>query len=133
MAADGYQPDFKTNTQFFTAMSKPVDNSGLDAQKYVHKLQRTWYSTNAKGAFIGSTFNVPVGTVAIKETYDGAGAASAHYVMVKKATDTWYYEVRKIDGSVDPSAPSGDNVAMCVGCHQAFKTTDYLGGTAITN
>jgi hypothetical protein len=132
-AANGpgaYAADFKTSAAFFTKMSKSVDNSGLDAAKFVHKLQRTWYSANAKEVLGGV---VPVGTVAIKETSDAQGAAAAHYVMVKKATDTWSYEVRKPDGTVDAAAPKGDNVATCHGCHTAFKTADYLGGATFTN
>lgn len=129
-----YQNDFKTSAQFFTQMSKAVDNSGLDASKYVHKLQRTWFSSNVKGALSGTSLDLPTGTVAIKETYDGSGAPMAHLVMVKKSKDTWHYEVRKAsDGAVDASAPSGNNAAMCFGCHAAFKDKDYLGGTAITN
>ncbi|MFZ5472119.1 MAG: hypothetical protein ACOZIN_22030 [Myxococcota bacterium] len=128
-----YRADFKSSTLFFTQMSKPVDNFGLDANKYVHKLQRTWYSANVQGALAGSTLDVPVGTVAIKETYDGAGNPSAQVVMVKKAKDTWFYEVRKTDGTVDAAAPSGDNVPACHGCHSVFKEKDYLAGTDIMN
>ncbi|MBL8952304.1 MAG: hypothetical protein JNK82_16110 [Myxococcaceae bacterium] len=124
-----YQNDFKT-TGFFSLLTTPIDNSGMDAAKFVHKLQRTWFSNNVKDAFTG---NVPVGTVAIKETYDPQMAASARYVMVKRSTDTWFYEVRKLDGTVDTAGPSGENVAMCHGCHTAFKTTDYLGGTTYKN
>lgn len=125
-----YKSDFKTSSSFFTQMSKAVDNSGLDAAKYVHKLQRTWYSSNVQGNL---TADVPVGTVAIKETQDGAGAPTNHFVMVKKSKDTWFYEVRKTDGTVNDAMPTGDNVAMCHGCHTAFKATDYLGATAIKN
>lgn len=65
-------------------MSKSVDNSGIDAAKYVHKLQRTWCSANAREELGGV---VPVGTVAIKETTNDQGQPGAHDVMVKKAAD----------------------------------------------
>ena len=128
-----YKADFKTSALFFTQMSKSVDNSGLDANKYVHKLQRTWYSSNVKGALAGDNLNLPNGTTAIKETTDAAGATGGHFVMVKMAKDTWHYEVRKPDGTLNSGAPMGDNVADCHGCHTAFKTKDYLAGTAIVN
>lgn len=120
-----YKADFKT-AGFFTLMTKPVDNSGRDAQTYVHKLQRTWYSNNIKDAF---SADVPVGTVAIKETYDATEKAQMQFVMIKKSKDTWQYEVRGTDGQLNSSEPMGDNVAGCHGCHTKFKATDYLGGT----
>lgn len=125
-----YKADFKSSASFFTQMKTPVDNSGMDASKFVHKLQRTWYSSNVQGNF---TADVPTGTVAIKETLDGNSVATNHMVMVKKSKDTWYYEVRKTDGTLNEMMPKGDNVAMCHGCHTAFKDQDYLGGTTIKN
>lgn len=121
----GYKPDFKT-AGLFTLMSKPLDNSGKDASTFVHKLQRTWYSNNVKDSF---SAELPVGTVAIKETYDATEQPLSHYVMVKKSKDTWHYEVRGVDGQLNSAQPMGDNVAGCHGCHTKFKATDYLGGT----
>lgn len=125
-----YKADFKSNALFFTQMATPVDNSGMDAAKFVHKLQRTWFSSNVQGNFTSET---PEGTVAIKETLDGNAMATNHFVMVKKSKDTWYYEVRKTDGTLNDMMPKGNNVEMCHGCHTAFKDTDYLGGTKLKN
>jgi hypothetical protein len=124
----GFAPDFKTSPSFFTRMSRPIDNSGMDAATFVHKLQRTWYSANARQSLGGD--DLPVGTVAIKETYDAMGQPAAVYVMVKRAKGTWNYEARGKDGAELPGAPRGDNVPMCHGCHAKFASTDYLGGTA---
>jgi hypothetical protein len=125
-----YKADFKTSSSFFTQMKTSVDNSGMDAATFVHKLQRTWYSNNIQGNF---TAEVPVGTVAIKETTDDKGVAAAHLVMVKKAKDTWFYEVRSPDGTALADKPNGDNVMGCHGCHTKFKANDYLAGTAVKN
>jgi hypothetical protein len=126
-----FAADFKTNQSFFTQMSKPVDNSGMDAATFVHKLQRTWYSANVRQALGGN--DLPVGTVAIKETYDAMNMPSGVFVMVKKSKDTWNYEARGKDGAEMAGAPKGDNVAMCHSCHTKFAGTDYLGGTTFKN
>lgn len=125
-----FSASFKTSG-FFTQMSKSVDNSGMDAATFVHKLQRTWYSSNVQGALGGN--DLPVGTVAVKETYDAMNQPSGVFVMVKKSKDTWNYEARGKDGAEMMGAPKGDNVAMCHGCHSKFASTDYLGATAIKN
>jgi hypothetical protein len=126
-----FASDFKSSQSFFSLMSRPVDNSGMDAATFVHKLQRTWYSANVRQALGGN--DLPAGTVAIKETYDANNAVSGVFVMVKKAKDTWNYEVRSKDGAEMPGAPKGDNIAMCHGCHTKFASNDYLGGTSTRN
>ncbi len=126
-----FSKDFKTSSGYFTLMSKPVDNSGMDAATFVHKLQRTWYSTNVQGALGGN--DLPAGTVAVKETYDANNNPSNVLFMIKKSKDTWYYEMRDKDGNELAMAPKGDNVAMCLGCHTKFKDKDYLGGTTVKN
>lgn len=126
-----FAADFKTNQAFFTQMSKSVDNSGMSAETFVHKLQRTWYSSNVRQSLGGN--DLPVGTVAIKETYDAMNQASGVFVMVKKSKDTWFYEARGKDGAEMAGAPKGDNVAMCHGCHAKFSGTDFLGGTTYKN
>jgi hypothetical protein len=124
-----FDKEFRTSTKFFTNMAKPVNNNGLDAAKFVHKLQKTWYSGNAKSQ-LGKV--VDVGTVAVKETYNGANeAADGVYVMIKTGTDKWKYEVRDVAGEIKAGAPNGENVAMCHGCHTAFKEKDYLGATEL--
>jgi hypothetical protein len=126
-----FSADFKTNQAFFTQMAKSVDNSGMDAATFVHKLQRTWYSANVRQSLGGN--DLPVGTVAVKETYDAMNQPSGVFVMVKKSKDTWNYEARGKDGAEMAGAPKGDNVAMCHGCHTKFASTDYLGATALKN
>lgn len=137
-AACGPQPgpgtftaDFKTNKAYFTQMAAPVDNSGMDAATFVHKLQRTWYSTNVQG-LLGQS-DLPVGTVAIKEVYNANNEATNVLWMTKKSKDTWFYEMRTKDGAEMMGAPKGDNVAMCFGCHGKFASKDYLAGTAVKN
>lgn len=138
MLACGPQPgpgtfsaDFKTNKGYFTQMSKAVDNSGMDAATFVHKLQRTWYSTNVQG-LVGQG-DLPVGTVAVKEVYNANNEATNVLWMTKKSKDTWFYEMRMKDGAEMMGAPKGDNVAMCHGCHTKGSATDYLLGTGIKN
>jgi hypothetical protein len=126
-----FATDFKTNQSFFTQMATSVDNSGMDAATFVHKLQRTWYSANVRQSLGGN--DLPVGTVAVKETYDGMNQASGVFVMIKKSKDTWNYEARGKDGAEMAGAPKGDNVAMCHGCHAKFASTDYLAGTKLKN
>jgi hypothetical protein len=123
-----FKADFKTSSTFFTNMAKPVDNSGMDAAVFVHKLQQTWYSSNAKSQLGGK---VDVGTVSVKETYSADGTASGSlYVMIKTGEDKWNYSVVDATGAAKAGAPSGENVAMCHGCHTKFKDKDYLGATA---
>ena len=73
--------------------------------------------------------------MAIKEfdtQYDGNSDRFA--VMVKKAkgydsaNSHWYYDMRMFDGVVMPDPPAG-KIAMCIGCHQGYESTDFLAAT----
>jgi hypothetical protein len=125
-----FSADFKT-AGFFTQMKAAVDNSGMDAGTFVHKLQRTWYSANVEGAL--GMAELPIGTTAMKETYDAAGVVGGVFVMIKQSKDTWRYEARSASGDLMADAPQGDNVAACHGCHTKGKSTDYLLGTEEKN
>jgi hypothetical protein len=131
MGPGSFSADFKTNRAYFSQMSRPVDNSGMDAATFVHKLQRTWYSSNVQG-LLGQG-DLPVGTVGVKEVYNANNEATNVLWMTKKSKDTWFYELRAKDGAEMMGAPKGDNIAMCHGCHTKFSSTDYLAGTAVKN
>jgi hypothetical protein len=124
-----YKADFKTNSLFFTNMSKPAAS--------VHhggSFQRTWYSTNIKDK-LGQP-DLPIDSVAIKETYpaDGGTTPLKQFAMIKKGADSWYFERRNADGTLDPSLDGGINLSGCMtNCHEPLKAHDYLGSTAIKN
>jgi hypothetical protein len=124
-----YKADFKTSPSFFTSMSTPTASVHHGGSR-----QRTWYSSNVKD-IIGQA-DLPIDTVAIKETYpsDGGTAVLRQFAMVKKGADSWYYERRMADGAIDSAFDAGINRTQCfTGCHEPLKGTDYLGSTAIKN
>jgi hypothetical protein len=125
-----FQPDFATSPDFFTRMTRlEKGRSGSP-----HNLVRIYYSKNLEPAVDLSSFDAPVGTVAIKEQdRDGEGGIDNVLDMVKQPTSydpanhDWLYEVRAPDGTLQES---GKN-SFCIGCHQGFSATDYLAGTML--
>ncbi len=128
-----YEADYKTSSGFFTRTSVPFDSGS------VHGTVRIWYSTNVMDLPTSGPFVAPVGTVAIKEEYDGMGAVLVKVVMIKKpagydpANHDWYYEARNPDDSL-ATDPTPGPAPLCISCHQnAADTTDYLQGFAVSS
>ena len=67
---------------------------------------------------------------------DGDGKLDGIAVMIKKeagydaANGDWYYDMRDTKGAIMPDPPAG-KIAMCIGCHGGYKSTDYLSGTKL--
>lgn len=126
-----FKADYKTSKDFFTNMAAPVKGSSP------HVTARIWYSSNVKDLVSKSEFEVPEGTVSIKEfDMTGDGTKTGIAVMIKKAAGydaangDWYYDMRDTAGNVTAEPPAG-KIAMCIQCHAAYEATDYLGGTAL--
>lgn len=131
-----YVADYANNSMFFTNMAAPKMGDSP------HKEVQIWYSSNVKELIKQRSFTVPVGTVSIKTAnVDGKPGVDAVVVMVKKdagfdaANGDWHYEMRSPDGAMmnDPmtNQPMAGAIAMCIGCHKAYKAKDYLGGTTL--
>lgn len=124
-----FDANFKTSASFFTNMKALVPGTSP------HGSTQTWYSTNIQELITTSPFTVPEGTVAIKE-FDmaGDGISDGYAVMIKKAkgydsaNNDWYYDMRMLDGTIMPDPPAG-KIAMCISCHQGYKSTDFLAAT----
>jgi hypothetical protein len=133
-APDGpgeFRADYKTSSEFFTLMTEAKE--GLSP----HGIQQTWYSSNIKELIEQESFTAPEGTVAIKEfDMDKDGALDGLAVMIKRApgfdaeNGDWYYDIRSLDGQVMPEPSPGAN-PLCIGCHQGYAATDYLGATTV--
>ena len=126
-----FQADYRTSSSFYTRMSQMTPGTSP------HGKVQIWYSSNARDILSQSTFEVPVGTVAIKP-FDGDadGTTDGIAVMVKKVAgydathNDWYYEMRDAAGVLMTEPAPGPN-AMCSGCHAAASAKDYLAGTAL--
>lgn len=127
----GFQADFKTATAYFTLMEGPEPGSSPHGTSWI------FYSSNIKSIVGNTTFTVPQGTTSIKEFDMGDdGTVDGFAVMVKRekgydaANGDWYYEMRDTSGNVMADPPAGAT-PMCIGCHTASKSTDYLAGTKL--
>ena len=124
-----FQADFRTSNTFYTMMSEMTQGNSP------HGKVQIWYSSNARELLSQSTFQVPVGTVAIKPfDMDADGTEDGLAIMVKKeagydaANNDWHYEMRDVSGNLMDNPAPGPN-AMCIGCHAVAKGKDYLAGT----
>jgi len=132
--ADGpgaYKADYRTSSAFFTQMAGRVLGNSP------HGTSQIWYSSNIKSLVANTSFDVPVGTTAIKEfDMDGDGNLDGLAVMFKKDAGfdpthgDWHYEMRGTSGDLMPD-PAPGAIPMCVGCHTASAGTDYLAGTEL--
>lgn len=130
-----FDPAYATSSSYITRMSGPVLGTSP------HKEVQIWYSANIDPALDDDSLTAPVGTVAVKTAnMDDQPGIDAIVVMVKKekgydsANGDWYYDMRTPAGAImndDKGNPVSGKVAMCINCHQGFKTTDYLGGTKL--
>lgn len=122
-----FDADFAKSDQFFTEAG-----ANLVGGQSPHGKVRIWYSTNLKNLLGSSEFTAPVGTVAIKEFENDNNKGLA--VMIKKAkgfdsaNNDWHYEMRTLKGKLLEVPAPGAN-GMCVSCHVAAASTDYLAGT----
>ncbi len=121
----GFTADYATNADFFTLMAAPFAGTSP------HGTVTIWYSTDLRAAIeAGTPFTAPVGATSIKEFDNGTAGI---VVMTKQAAGydaangDWYYEMMDVDGNVLDSGAIG----MCIGCHEAYPDTDYLGGTEL--
>lgn len=119
--------DYAASAEFFTQMAGPALGGSP------HGTVQIWYSTNIQGVVeAGSSFTAPVGTVAIKP-FEAADGSTGTAVMVKEdagfdaANGDWSYEMRGPDDSVMDSGA----IEMCISCHSAASSTDYLAGTGL--
>lgn len=133
-----FDADFRTSDDFFTLMSGPVAGASP------HGTVQIWYSTHVRDLIEGDSdeFTVPVGTVAIKTgDMEGDGTVDAITVMVKQESgydpehQDWLYEMRAVDGALQNDEASGmpmsGTMQMCISCHAAYASRDYLAGTSL--
>lgn len=127
----GFDPSYRTSSGFFTQMSGLVEGSSP------HGDTQIWYSTNIRSIIGDASFTVPAGTTSIKEfDMDQDGTVDGLAVMVKQdagydtANNDWYYEMRDTQGAVMADPPAG-KTPMCIGCHTASRSTDFLAGTKL--
>ncbi|MGE0175026.1 MAG: hypothetical protein AB7T49_19690 [Oligoflexales bacterium] len=123
--------EFKNSAEFFTNMKTPYMGTSP------HKEVQIWYSANVRDLIKKSSFAVPPGTVSIKEfNNDGKAGHDGVAVMIKKEpgydseNNDWYYEMRDMYGAVMKD-PAPGKIQMCISCHAAGKSTDYLAGTKL--
>jgi len=126
-----FSADYKTSEAFFTLMAGPHDGNSP------HGVSQIWYSANIRPLVGETSFQVPVGTVAIKE-FDmmGDGTEVGLAVMIKREfgfdadNGDWYYDMRDLAGNV-MADPEPGAIPMCVGCHTAAAGMDYLPGFSL--
>ena len=132
-AAPGeFKSDYETSGDFFTLMSGMVEGNSP------HGSVQIWYSTNIEDIIGDGSFTAPEGTVSVKPfDEDSDGTLDGYAVMVKMGSDfdpdnnNWHYEMRDAEGALRDDPPPGA-IGMCIGCHAAALSTDYLAGTTMT-
>lgn len=129
-----FEQDFADSAAFFTNMSAPVKGLPSSPHGYV----QIFYSANIEAMIGQPTFQVPVGTVAIKrQSSKDDGVVDALTVMIKLEegadpdTADWLFESRKADGSLGTSG--GTSLQFCADCHARWPETSNLAGTTFAN
>jgi hypothetical protein len=125
-----FAADFASSSDFFTRMNR-LEKGRTDSP---HGLVRMYYSANIRPVVDQPEFEVPVGTVAIKQQdRDGDGTIDNVLDMIKQPAGfdsenrDWLYEQRAPDGALQDSGKT----PFCIGCHKGFASTDYLAGTML--
>ena len=126
-----FMSDYASSSDFFSNMS------GMKMGKSPHGEVQIYYSSNVKVIIDKASFVVPVGTVSIKPfNNDGKPGIDGIAVMIKKKpgydsqNNDWYYEMRDAQGNLS-QMPTPGKIEMCIGCHAAASSKDYLAGTDI--
>lgn len=125
-----FQPDYAASADFFTNMTNPESGNSP------HGTSQIWYSSNIR-SYIGlNSFEVPEGTVAVKEfDNDGTLGVDGIVTMIKRsdgfdpANGNWEYERRDAAGNLLETGA----ISMCSSCHASAAATDYLAGTGLAN
>jgi hypothetical protein len=129
--AGGFDSGYRSSGAFFT------QTSGLIPGSSPHGDTQIWYSTNIRSLVQQASFSAPTGTTAIKEfDMDQDGTVDGIAVMVKQGSgydsdnNDWRYEMRDAGGALMADPPAGP-IDMCIGCHVASRSTDFLAGTKL--
>jgi hypothetical protein len=125
-----FTPDYETSDSFFTMTPGIYDGDSP------HGRVRIWYSKNIETLIQQESYDVPVGTVSVKQGYfDENDQYEKIVTMIKKAPGydsehkDWEYEVRTPNGSVEKNG----KLSGCISCHSHAPETDYLMGTKVAN
>jgi hypothetical protein len=112
----------------------PENQTRAPSESHMNMLVLSYYNEVVGQAMTGGTLPLPEGAIIVKDNFASATDAMPMAITVMaKQNGQWYWLEATPNGEVivddmmDKGKPlEGNNVVMCVGCHNGAKSNDFV-------